>query len=263
MKSQILRLSLGAIVALVLGGCGAGTSPTPIPTIVLNAGPVAASGGVSASGEIVPAQNADLSFPLTGVVTDVRVQAGEHVEAGQVLASLDTSILQAQVQEADANLRAQEIRYRYLARTGTDQEHLDSALADVAQMQAKLDAAKATLAQATLAAPFAGTIAEVNIVPAETVIPGQVIFKLGDFSHFRVETTDLSERDVPKVKAGQAAQVEVIALNQSFSGKVTDISRVASTIGGDVVYKVTIEFDKQPAGLLWGMTANVRINAGG
>ncbi len=250
------------LLAAALTGCGAVASPTPIPTIVLSSAPAAGSAGVSASGEVVPASRATLSFPLTGIVKDVRAQAGDKVLTGQVLASLDTSILQAQVQEADANVRASQIHYTYLSRTGTDQEHLDSALADVARVQATLDQAKATLAQATLAAPFSGTIASVDIVPSETVVPGQEVMMLGDFSHFRVETTDLSERDVPKVKVGQAAQVDVIALNQSFPGQVTDISQIASTVGGDVVYRVTIEFDHQPSGLLWGMTADVQIAAG-
>ncbi len=250
------------LLAAALTGCGAVSSPTPIPTIVLNSAPAASSGSVSASGEIVPASKATLSFPLTGIVKDVRVRTGDKVATGQVLASLDTSILQAQVQEADANVRAMQIHYTYLRRTGTDQEHLDSALADVARVQATLDAAKATLAQATLAAPFPGTIASVDIVPAETVVPGQEVIMLGDFSHFRVETSDLSERDVPKVKVGQTAQVNIVALNHSFPGKVTDISQIASTVGGDVVYKVTIEFDNQPSSLLWGMTADVQIATG-
>lgn len=262
MSRAILKIVGSLILAGALAGCGAASTPTPIPTIVLNAGQAASSAGVSASGEVVPAQKASLSFALTGIVKDVRVQAGDQVQAGQVLADLDTSILQAQVQQADADVRQMQIHYKYLARTGTDQEHLDSALADVARVQATLDAAKATLAQATLTAPFPGTIASVEIVPAETVVPGQEVIQIGDFSHFRVETTDLSERDVPRVKVGQAAQVNVIALHQTLAGKVTDIARVSSTIGGDVVYKVTIEFDSQPAGLLWGMTADVQIATG-
>ncbi len=262
MQTSLRRLFIPLVVASVIAGCGAVASPTPIPTIVLNSAPAASSATVSASGEVVPASKASLSFPLTGVVSDVRVRAGDKVLAGQVLATLDTSILQAQVQEADANVRASQIHYSYLARSGTDQEHLDSALADVASLQAILDGVKATLAQATLAAPFPGTIASVDIVPSETVVPGQEVIMLGDFSHFRVETTDLSERDVPKVQVGQAAQVNVVALNQTFPGRVTDVSRIASTVGGDVVYKVTVEFDTQPAGLLWGMTADVQIRTG-
>ena len=264
----ILGLFLAGALASALAGCGAASSSTPIPTIVLTSGQAAPSGAsassarVSASGEVVPASKASLSFPLTGIVSDVRVQAGDKVSARQILARLDTSILEAQVQEADADVRAMQIHYTYLSRTGTDQEHLDSALADVARVQATLDAAKATLAQATLAAPFSGTVASVDIIPSETVVPGQVVIMLGDFSDFQVETTDLSERDVPSVRVGQPAQVNVIALNQSFPGKVTDVSRIASTIGGDVVYKVTIAFDDQPAGLLWGMTTNVQIATG-
>ena len=221
----------------------------------------AASAGVSASGEIVPVHKASLSFPLTGIVKDVKVQEGDQVTAGQALADLDTSILQAQADEAAADVSQMQIQYRLLQRTGTDQEHLDSAQADIARAQATLDGAKATLAQATLPAPFAGTIASVSIVPSETVVPGQVVIQLGDFSDFQVETTDLSERDVPRVKVGQTAQVNVTALHKTFPGKVSDVARVSSTIGGDVVYKVTIAFDQQPTGLLWGMTADVQIAA--
>jgi len=48
-------------------------------------------------------------------------------------------------------------------------------------------------------------------------------------------------------------------LDEEFTGEVIDIDRVSSTLGGDVVFKVTIELDKQPQGLLWGMSADVQI----
>ena len=131
MHSPLAKSLFGLITAIALAGCGTASSPTPIPTIVLSSAPVAASGSaaasgsVSASGQVVPASKASLSFPLTGVVNDVRVQAGDKVSAGQILARLDTSILEAQVAEADADVRTMQIHYTYLARTGTDQEHLD------------------------------------------------------------------------------------------------------------------------------------------
>jgi multidrug resistance efflux pump len=128
--------------------------------------------------------------------------------------------------------------------------------------RAALDSAKATLQQATLTAPFDGSIASVDISPAETVTPGLVVIMLGDLTNFQVITTDLSERDVPAVRIGQAATMTVAALGEEFPGKVTDISRISSTVGGDVVYEVTLEFDTQPQGLLWGMTTEVRIDAG-
>jgi HlyD family secretion protein len=126
-----------------------------------------------------------------------------------------------------------------------------------------LDSAKATLAaQSTLFAPFDGIIASIDISPAETVVPGEVIVIMGDFSRLQVETKDLSERDIPRVQIGQPARVFIEPLNQEFPGKVIDISRISSTLGGDVVFKVTIDLDQQPQGLLWGMSANVEIATG-
>jgi RND family efflux transporter MFP subunit len=250
---------LSLLLAVVLSACGSASPPTAIPTIVLGTSQGAASSGVSASGVVVPKHRAQLSFPMTGVVQSVSVRVGEQVKSGQQLAVLDTSILAAEVEVADANLRAQQISYSYLARSGTDQEHLDSALADVARQQALLDVAKATLAQAALVAPFDGTVTSVDTTPAETVVPGQVVITMGDLTDFRVETTDLSERDAPLIHPSQRVQVSVIALGKDFDGTVSDVSRVSSTVGGDVVYKVTIDFDAQPPGLMWGMSTNVRI----
>ena len=250
------------LLALTLAACGQNAAPTAIPTIVLNSGPAPASNSVTASGEVVPEPRAQLSFPLTGIVKTVEVKAGDKVTTGQTLVTLDTTILDAQVKEAEANVAAAQTQVQYLRRIGTDQEHLDSANADVERAQASLDSAQATLAQAALVAPFDGTIASVDIHPAETVVPGQIVINLGDLAHFQVETTDLSERDVPSVQAGQTANVSVQALNQQITGKVTDISRISSTVGGDVVYKVTIELDTQPEGLRWGMSADVEIQTG-
>ena len=53
--------------------------------------------------------------------------------------------------------------------------------------------------------------------------------------------------------------VYIEALDVNITGKVIRISPIAETIGGDVVFPVTIELDEQPEGLLWGMTAEVEI----
>jgi DNA-directed RNA polymerase subunit H (RpoH/RPB5) len=74
-----------------------------------------------------------------------------------------------------------------------------------------------------------------------------------------VETTDLSERDVARVAVGQPATVYVEGLGQDIQGRVVRIARRATTLGGDVVYKVVIELDQQPSGLRWGMSVDVEI----
>ncbi len=82
---------------------------------------------------------------------------------------------------------------------------------------------------------------------------------LADLDHLRVETTDLSERDVARVAVGQTATVYVEGLGQDIRGRVVRIAPQATTLGGDVVYQVVIELDQQPSGLRWGMSVDVEI----
>jgi multidrug efflux pump subunit AcrA (membrane-fusion protein) len=61
------------------------------------------------------------------------------------------------------------------------------------------------------------------------------------------------------VQVGQEATIFVEALDQELTGKVIAIAPKADTVGGDVVYKVTIELDDQPESLRWGMSAEISI----
>ena len=258
------------LLALTLNACASiASTPTPIPTISLdsNGSPTNNqqddASAVSASGSIVPVRKAELSFANVGRVKAVDVKVGDQVKAGQVMVELDTTLLEAKVKEAEANLAVAQVQVNYLKRVGTDEVHLESAQAEADRAQALLDSANTTLAtQSTLVAPFDGTIVSVDISPAETVVPGRAIITIGDLSRLQVETKDLSERDVPRVQIGQPASVFVESLGEEFRGKVIDISRISSTVGGDVVFKVTIDLDEQPQGLLWGMSADVNIETG-
>lgn len=258
------------VAALILTACGSGSTPTPIPTVSLDGGNSTNNDNESSDGDtvtasaiIVPMKDAQLAFSAVGRVKSVNVNVGDQVTTGQVLVELDTTLLEAKVREAEANLTVAEVQVNYLKRVGTDEVHLQSAQAEVDRAQALLDSANATLAaQSQLVAPFDGTIASVDISPAETVVPGREVIIIADLSRFQIETTDLSERDVTRVQVGQPAIVFIEALNQEFSGTVMDISRVSSTVGGDVVFSVTIELDEQPQGLLWGMSADVKIETG-
>lgn len=259
-------LVVAIILVLVLSACASASTPTAIPTITLDNNGSSPNNqsdnpdAITASAVIVPVNDVQLSFSAVGLVTSVDARVGDTVNAGQTLVTLDTTILEAKVREAEANVLAADAQIRYLNRLATDPLHFESAQADLVRAQALLDSAKATLlAQSTLTAPFDGTIVSVYIAPAETVVPGQVVIVLGDLSKYQVETTDLSERDVTRVQMGQPANVFIEALNQEFTGEVADVDRISSTLGGDVVYKVTVELDRQPKGLLWGMSADVQI----
>ena len=266
-RSALFILNI-IVIALALSSCTARASTsTAIPTVSLDNNNSSSSSTqssdantVSASAVVAPVNDAQLSFSAVGRVISVDVKAGDKVTAGQTLVKLDTTLLDAKVKEAEADVLAADAQIRYLNRLATDPLHYESAQADLARAQALLDSAKATLAsQSTLTAPFDGTIVSVDINPAETVVPGQVVIVLGDLSKYQIETTDLSERDVTRVQVGQSAKIFMEALNEEFTGKVTDVDRVSSTLGGDVVFKVTVELDQQPQGLLWGMSADVQI----
>jgi RND family efflux transporter MFP subunit len=257
------------VMAVSLSACASvASTPTAIPTISLDAHGSAPNNqssdpnAITASAIIVPVHDVQLSFSAVGRVDTVNVNVGDKVSAGQTLVTLDTTILEAKVKEAEADVLAADAQIRYLNRLATDPLHYESAQADLVRAQALLDSAKATLlAQSTLTAPFAGTIVSVDISPAETVVPGQTVIVLGDLSEYQIETTDLSERDVTRVQIGQPANVFIEALNEDFTGEVVDVDRISSTLGGDVVFKVTIDLDQQPQGLLWGMSADVQIEA--
>jgi RND family efflux transporter MFP subunit len=252
------------ILILTLAACSGlpSSSPTPLPTVSLDTTSPSGSNPdvVAASAEIVPLRTAGLAYPAVGRVKTVDVKVGDTVTAGQTLVTLDTTLLEARLREAEANLSIAQIQLDYLDRIGTDERNMDSAKADVERAQALVDSAKATLeSQSALAAPFDGTIVSVDVAAGETVVPGRALILLADVSRYQIETTDLSERDVTRVKVGQAVNVSIEALGQTFTGKVTEIALVSSTLGGDVVFTVTIDFDNQPDGLLWGMSADVEI----
>jgi HlyD family secretion protein len=127
-------------------------------------------------------------------------------------------------------------------------------------MRSALEVVEASIAQGTLTAPLEGTVVEVNVSSGEYVQPAQAVVVIADLQNLKIETTDLSELNVAAVKIGQPARVYVEALDDEYSGKVTAISPLSDTIGGDVVFKVTIQLDEYPPDLRWGMSADVEID---
>ncbi|MGB8213042.1 MAG: HlyD family efflux transporter periplasmic adaptor subunit [Anaerolineales bacterium] len=137
-----------------------------------------------------------------------------------------------------------------------------TALLQLEQARLAVQTAQADLNATRLVAPFSGEVASVTVSIGDYVIPGQVVVVISDVSHMHIETTDLSERDVPKVKLGQTVTVFVKALNQDVTGKVSAISPLADTLGGDVVYKVTILLEELPSGVRAGMSVDVTFDTG-
>jgi multidrug efflux system membrane fusion protein len=227
---------------------------------------------VTASAVIVPAQVAQLGFLISGIAKEVPVKEGDSIKAGQTLLVLDTPDLEFAVIEAEAALRSAQSyadlqKYRRVENRRNGKIFYDvipvevRQLADarVQQAQVTLELAQIDLAENTLTAHFDGIVASLDVIPGEYVPSDQAIVTLATLNALQLETIDLSERDITKVNIGSPVNIFVEAQNENFSGKVVSISPRASTVGGDVVFKVTIAFDQQPQDLLWGMTAEVTI----
>jgi RND family efflux transporter MFP subunit len=231
-----------------------------------------AQGNVTASAVFVPAQVSELGYVTSGLVKEVFAKEGDQVKAGDVLITLDAPDLQYAVTAAEAALRSaqgnaelqcygrvKDVRKGKVFWDELPGELIASADVKAVQAQAALEIAQASLAQSVLVAPYDATIASISVVPGEYVEQNQVVVTLATLDALQLETTDLSERDITNVKMGAPANILTEALSEAVTGKVTGIAPKANTVGGDVVYKVTIELDEQPKGLLWGMTAEVSI----
>jgi len=147
-----------------------------------------------------------------------------------------------------------------LLKAGASLEQVAIARAQLTQTQATLSAAQAQLAQATLKAPFAGTVMRVDLEVGEMAPPNAPVVVMADITHWRLQTSDLSETDVVLVHPGQTATITLDAFAKlTFIGQVTEIASLAETNRGNVTYAVTIELDPTEAALRWGMTAFVDI----
>lgn len=263
-----LRLHCLSLLVILLVG--------PVPAVFASSGhdPVAAQKAVAASAVVVPARVAHLGFLISAPAREIPVKEGDIVKAGQILMILNTPDLQyavtaseAAVRSAQAYANLQKYQKVEVRRNGKifyetlPEVYRQRADVKVQQAQRSLEIAQVNLTEATLTAPFDGTIASVDVIPGELVPSDQAVLTLATLNDLQIETTDLSERDIANVRVGTPASIFVEALEETFTGKVVSISPVADIVGGDVVFKVTIAFDAQPTGLLWGMTAEVTIGA--
>lgn len=265
--------ALGIMTAILAAGCGAAPSaaPTAAPSAAVSTESAAPAGTISASVEVEPAQTTDMAFLIAAPVKQINVKEGEQVKAGQPLMVLDTPDLQYAVAGAQAELVSAQMNYliQNTRRKTTLHDKVyylsgppeirNKAKAREIEAQAALEVAQAELAQGTLVAPFDGTVVSISIDPNEMAEPQQTVLSMGDLSHLQVATTDLSEREIAKVRIGQTATIRLKAFAQDLTGKVVSIAPLSGLNNGDTVFKVTIELDQQPKGLLWGMTGDVSI----
>jgi multidrug efflux pump subunit AcrA (membrane-fusion protein) len=238
---------------------------------------------VSATGTLEPTKQADLDFAVSGRVTSVQVVAGDHVEKGDKLATLDASSLDAALTSAQAQLDAAQAQYDDDDDSDASSTQLSADSAAVAAAESSLSQAKDDLASATLRATMSGTVASVDLTvgdqvsgssssgsdgstgadnsdpsaASDTSTTSQVV--LVSPRHFKV-VADVAAADVTKVKKGMQAQLTPTGASEPVYGTVTVVGLVAETSSsGTATFPVTVVVTGAQTKLYAGTSATVSI----
>jgi len=153
----------------------------------------------------------------------------------------------------DAALAAEaEAKYQYeLTTDGPNKDELELA-------KAQLDAAQEVLDNFELKAPFDGVVADVSVHVGDQVGPETSAVSVADFSQWIVETDDVTELEVVKLKVGQSATMVPDALpGVTIKGTIESISQSFVRQGGDILYTVRLKVDGVDPRVMWGMTLEV------
>jgi RND family efflux transporter MFP subunit len=213
-----------------------------------------------------------------GLVRAVLVDAGSWVGQGQVLATIDRSVqsqqaaqLAASVQaaRADAALaqnefeRSQALVGRgFVSKADLDRKRAarDAAAARVNVAQAQLNATRAQIGRLDIRAPTSGLVLARSIEVGQVVGPGSgALFRLAKGGEMEMKA-QLSQQDLPFVKAGMPASVTPIGSDRSFSGSVWQVSPVIDPTSRQGEVRIAVPYDPaiRPGGF-----AEAKISAGG
>ncbi len=297
-----LRLALVIVIAAALAYAGWRATRPQAPEVELATiehGSVEATVVNTRAGTVKACRRAKLAPPLGGQIVKVHVKEGDRVAAGQPLLELWNRDLAAQRELATRQLATSEERRREAcilaanARSDADrtaqlaaqgfvspqrgedaraeararQANCDALAADVKRAQAQIRVTLAGLERTTLAAPFAGIVAEVTgeigevTTPSPPGIPTPPAVDLIDDSCLYV-SAPMDEVDAPRLKSGLPARISLDALpGQRFAGHVrriapyvTEVEKQARTVD------VEIDFDQPPRdALLVGYSADAEV----
>src|SRR5574344_358718 len=250
---------------------------------------------VEASGTVNPVNTVDIGSQVSGMIKDIYVDYNSQVKKGQLLAQIDPSLFQAQVDKArgelsaatsnKAKLQAMTVydkknydRYRRLyAKNYVAKSELDLAeatyqadLAQIAAAQGTINQARAALNNNLTNLKYTRIISPVDgIVVSRAVDVGQTVaasfqtptlFQVAqDLTKMQIEA-NVSEADIGKIKKGQQVEYTLDGYADAvFYGKVAEIRIAPTTISNVVTYTVIVNVNNKEHKMIPGMTANVSI----
>ncbi len=252
-RRRMILVIIGAILALivvffVLHGFGKKEEQKKdqAPRVsVVAPGAATVEGTISVNGSLAARREMPVGVVGEGgQVRQVLVEAGDWVQAGQVLAIIDRSVqvqqqagqgAQIQVSEADARLaqanldRALKLVDRgFISKADVDRltATRDAANARVRVARASFGQIGAQIARLNIVAPSAGLVLERKIEPGQVVGGGSgVLFRIAKGGEMELKA-QVGEMDLAKITAGVTAEVTPVGGAKTFSGQVWQVSPV-------------------------------------
>ncbi len=234
---------------------------------------------VSATGALEAVTTVEVGTQVSGMISKLMVDFNDHVTKGQVIAQLDTTVLDSAVADAEATLERNQAelaqatrdfnRLESLHRQGitSDQDfnaaqyNLDVARAAMKSANASLDRAHQNLAYATITAPVSGTVVERDVDVGQTVAASfsspRLFLIANDLSHMQILAA-VDESDIGSIREGQHVRFTVKAYpERHFTGMVRQVRLQSTTDQNVVSYTVVVDVQNPDHVLLPGMTATV------
>jgi len=234
-------------------------TPVPVEVAAVSEGTVSAY--ISSTANLVAESEVKVLSEVEGRVLTLRVEEGDWVKNGQVLASLvrdDEQIAFKKAQLKETNARAAFDRAKELVdRELISREEFDKLKIDYEITGQELAEAEWALKKTTIVAPFSGRVTARMTQLGQHVRPGDELFQVTDYNPL-IARIYLPERDVLGLEEGRTVQIRLDAADQvSFAGRIRQISPVVDTSTGTV--KLTVEATEPPKEVRPGSFVTVNI----
>lgn len=278
-KKWWILLITSALIAIKLVFGGAADNKNEYVTVNITRGDLKQV--VSATGEIQPVNTVNVGSQVSGTIDNLYVDFNSKVKKGDILLTIEPSVLQASVNEARASLdsaisqrnlaKSEYERNKYLynenyisrAEMEQSQAAYEQSEQSVNRMQSQYERAVTNLGYATIASPVDGTVISRKVDVGQTVAASfqtPDLFEIAeDLTKMQIETA-VSEADIGVIKENQIVSFTVDAYpTETFNGIVKQIRLSPTTTSNVVVYTVVIDVDNSDLRLMPGMTAFVTI----
>ncbi|MBE4606402.1 efflux RND transporter periplasmic adaptor subunit [Vibrio navarrensis] len=216
---------------------------------------------LSLVGKLEAVQSVVIASEVSGKVESIQVKANQNVRQGQLLIKLEDDKALAAQTEANAYLKDEQRKLkeyeRLVKRNAITQTEIDAQKASVEIAEARLAAAKASLNDLHISAPFAGTVGFINFSRGKLVSAGTELLTLDDLSLMQLDL-HIPERYLSQISLGMAVTASSNAWkNEIFQGKIVGIdSRInAETLN----LRVRIQFANPENKLKPGMLLNTAL----